>query len=363
MAEHESQEPPTVFALPSATVSSLLMLSIRSQRDAMTRSAQLTRHGYLGCLPFAHIERDEIVLRAQPAAPVAEWPVGYVTWELSGVDGQTIAPRMKEFVAGRLVHIDCARATFRLTQRGESDLLAYADSLGGIESVRAVLKARSRAAKEGNPALRRAVLYEAIAPSDSLFAALAVAWRYERDELAKWLAEHPASDSEGALLSRLRVAQAPGSEAEAAVRESAWKIVEGDVVFDSTFVGVVRGAVRGSRSVSTLGYAVRYLRAHLNEDVRYETRLWQAAQAAVDDSEYAGRLHLAAADDYISVDPRTAYSCFANAIAYSIRATPVSANRSTVAVAVHRARELAVANGWTSMSTLFEAVWPTARST
>jgi len=345
------------FPIPPPSVSTVLLLKLRSRGEAMKRSAQLARRGYLGCLPFAHLEQDDVVLRALPAKSAVEWPVGYVTWDLGSVDGQTIAPGMNHFVAGRLVHIDCAGPSFGLDRTLESQLLDYAESLGGLETARAVLRARPAAAKVKNGALRRALLYEAIAHADPLFAALAVAWRYERDELGEWLSKHPASGQESHILTGLRVAHATQFDSNADVREAAWRIVEGDFVFDTTYVGVIRGPMRGSRKVNTLRYAVRYLREHLNTDARYRMRVWHAAQAVADEPAYAGDQHLTAAEEMRASNPEGSYSCAANAVACAARA-PKQANRDVMTACIEWARELSVEQDWTALARLLE----TARS-
>lgn len=333
--------------VPARAGAASLLLSMHTPAEMKHTALALAKRGYLGCVPFAHTEGDEIVARLVPGKSVADAPVG-IAWK-STIDAMTIAPRLKHFVAGRLAQIDCARKSFEADAAALAGILEYAKALGGEESARMVLEARPKAAKVEDPSVRRGMLWGAAKSVDPLFEALAGAWMYEGDELGAWLRKARGKVRDQPITVRLRVCYHSRGKTDADVSEDAWSVVNGDHVFDNTYTGSVRGHVLGSRKTA-LVFAVSWLRANATDDPRFESPAWAAAQVAVDDPRYDGEVHHRLAGELADKDPQAAYVQLANAAAYAARA-----RSRTIAGVIASARSLAKAGGWEELEELLAA--------
>ena len=71
-------------------VERILSLKMRLPDAILPAAASLAQRGYLGCLPFAHTQGDEIVLRLLPNRKLIESPVAIAWW--SYTEGSVLTP-------------------------------------------------------------------------------------------------------------------------------------------------------------------------------------------------------------------------------------------------------------------------------
>jgi hypothetical protein len=97
-----------VATLPEAPleIEEAFLFRMRLPDAVPPATASLAQRGYLGCLPFAHQDADEFVLRFLPGTNLNNSPVAVAWW--SATEGITIAPDLKRFLAGFMAYSDAA---------------------------------------------------------------------------------------------------------------------------------------------------------------------------------------------------------------------------------------------------------------
>lgn len=329
---------------PSPAAAAGLLLTLRTPGQAKTQAKALAKRGYLGCYPFAHTKRDDVVLRLLPNSAAEESPVGVVFAD--SPDAWTIAPKLQHFVAGRLAQINYCNPAVKRPADQQAEILAYAEALGGGESARAVLAACGKASKTAG-APERGALWLAARDFDPLFEVLGGAWTHRLKEVPGWLQTLRVQAREHPIARNIRVSHHTRFKTGEDVAEDAWAIVFGDQVFDRGYTGITRGIVRGSQELNAVHSAVTWLRQNGTKDARFDSPEWEAAQAAADDAQYDGQAHVRAATARAKADPAAAYIQLANAAYYAARRRGAAA---AVAKIVQAARDLAKKQKWTDLA-------------
>ena len=209
-------------------------------------------------------------------------------------------------------------------------LLGYAVVLGGEEGVATLADAAPKVTADASPA-RRGALWMALKRLDVLFEALGGAWSFEKDELSTWLDSLRGPVRTHPIVRRVRLGYHSRFDTGVDVSDDAWSVVTGDLAFDRSYSGLVRGTVPGSTRFNALAYAVTYLRKGPRSDRRFRSPLWAASEQAMDEPSYDGAAHLEAAMRLVSREPQSAYVQMANAASFA------AGRRSAVAGNAHEA--------------------------
>lgn len=328
---------------PSDAVAATLLMTVRKPADVKKRVLLLTKRGYLGCLPFAHTKRDDIVLRVSPNVNASAAPVGVVFEAVR--DGLTIAPNLKHFVAGRLAQLDYCNPIIKHTRAEEDGILEFAAELGGRESAQALLSACKEVGRITSSSERVGKLWTAVESFDPLFEVLGGAWTFHLNEVPAWLRRlRRRKAGSYPIIRNIRVSYHTAFETGENVANDAWNVVFGNHVFDLTYTGITRGRTTSSRMPNALTHAVNYLRENVSADHRFESPEWVAAQAVVDQPKYDGEAHMQAAMESISSDPSSAYTNMTNAAYYAGQA-----KSRLVSKIAETARDLAFEQKWSDL--------------
>ncbi|HMF55933.1 MAG TPA: hypothetical protein VK619_06215 [Pyrinomonadaceae bacterium] len=324
------------------------MLKMRLSDAISPATASLAQRGYLGCLPFAHDERDEIVLRLLPERDLDDSPVAIAWWSVT--EGMTIAPDLSRFVAGRLAQTDMADPDRKISDSTRARLIKFAAEFGDKSSTESLLDSVDEVRSIKDSSVRAGKLWEVACPDDPLCKALAGAWTHRRKEVGDWLKQAMREISDVEIVLRLYVTYHVIYQTGTDVTEEAWKLVAADDVFDPTYTGASYGPTKGAWLSEALTYAIRWLQEQKRLDPqRTQSELWKAAQAYEDSENYDGSEHLAAARKLATENPALAYTHAANAAAFYARET-----EKTPIEAIIFAHELALANDWKNLSTVLE---------
>jgi hypothetical protein len=329
-------------------VERLLLLKMRLPDAISPAAASLAQRGYLGCLPFAHSKKDEIVLRLIPERKLADSTVAIALW--STTEGVTIAPDLGRFVAGRLAYVDAAAPDNEIDDKTRHHLLELAAEFGDNSSTEAVLSALDKVSSIEKSALRMGKLWEVACPDAPLCKALAGAWSYHREETGNWLKRASKEILNHEIMLRIYVSYNVIYQTGTDVTEEAWKLITGDDVFDPTYTGTTYGPKPGAWLTQALTYAIQWFEdpEHLNAQ-RARSPLWKAAEAYEHAKGYDGSEHLEAARKLAASDPALAYTHAANAAAFYARA-----KEKTPVEAIIFAHDLAVANQWKDLQAVLE---------
>ena len=332
--------------LPEAPleIEETLLFRMRLLEAISPATASLAQRGYLGCLPFAHQDADEFVIRFLPGKNIINSPIAVAWWSVT--EGLTIAPNIKQFLAGFMAYTDIAARG--ISEDIEKQILDLALEFGDISSTQAVLKALDKAKIIQGSRDRQAILWGEAEENDPIFQTISAAWKFEEQDAGDWSAkailENPDIDIPWRIYFYYNCIYRTGID----LTEAAWRLIKSDDVFDSTYTGYNKGNRIGQWEGRPLIRAVKWLQEQENFELKTHPSLWKAVQAfAEDPEEYNGSEHLIAAQEIASENPELAYTCVANAAAYyayTTEITPISA--------IVFAHELAVANKWQELEIL-----------
>jgi hypothetical protein len=332
--------------LPEAPIEieETFLFRMRLQEAISPATASLAQRGYLGCLPFAHQEGDEFVIRFLPGKNLTNSPVAVAWWSVT--EGLTIAPDLKRFFGGFMAYSDIAAR--EISEDVKNQMLRFASEFGDVSSSKEVLKIFDKAKVIQGARDRQAMLWAASAENNLVFRTISAAWQLEKKDAGDWAAkailENPELDIPWRIYFGYNYLYKTGIDLIGA----AWRLIESDDVFDSTYEGYIQGPTKGLREGRPLDGAVKWLQRHKNFELKTHPSLWKAVQAFAEDPEnYNGSEHLAAAQEIASENPKLAYTCAANAAAYYAYAT-----ERTPRSAIVFAHELAVANEWQELQIL-----------
>jgi hypothetical protein len=330
---------------PPASVAAHLLLDSIKGSELRRRLQSVAKRGYLGCLPIARTGGDDLVLRLLPGIPIAKSAIG-IAW--AGItDGLSIAPRRAHLVAGRLAQIDCSRTSISGNEEAKKDIARYSATLGSEASALSVLAASAQARMLEPKPVRCGALWNAARRFDPVFAALGAAWSCDASQAPQCLRALRGKARQHPIVVHMRVGYNAQFATKSDIADDAWSIVLGDHVFDLSYTGIMRGPALGSRSLNALTYAVAWLRQHEDDDRRFKSPLWAAAQSAIDDPKYDGSAHLEAAMKMRQRDAVAAYVQIANAACYAARAR--SPRRQTI---LAEATKLAKRQGWGDLASV-----------
>jgi hypothetical protein len=337
-----------VTSLPEASieVEEILSLKMRLAEAVSPATASLAQRGYLGCLPFAHRQGDEFVLRLLPGKNLTNSPVAVAWW--SETEGLTIAPDIGRFIAGAMAYTDVAGSF--ISEDDRDYLLEFASEFGDIStsSTEAVISALDEAESLQDSRDRKAILWGTMGPNEPMCQIIKTAWQLAQKDAAEWaekaIHENPELEIPWRIYTSYHVIYETGVD----LTEAAWRLITSNDVFDATYTGYSRGPTKGTWTGRPIVDAVKWLQRQGNCEVKIYPALWKAAQAFAEDPEnYDGSEHLVAAQKIASENPVLAYTCLANAAAYYAHATEQTPIRAIVF-----AHELAVANGWQELQIL-----------
>lgn len=335
-----------VATLPEASleIEETFLFRMRLLEALSPATASLAQRGYLGCLPFAHQDADEFVIRLLPGRNLSNSPVAVVWWSVT--EGLTIAPDIKRFLPGLMAYADIAAG--KISDEAKNQMLSFASEFGDISSTQAVIKALDEAKAIQDARDRKAILWAAAGVNSPIFKTISVAWQLSKKDAGDWAAkailENPALDIPWRIYFYYNFIYKTGID----LTEAAWRLVESDDVFDSTYTGYTKGNMKGQWEGKPLDEAVKWLQKQEDFELKTHPSLWKAVQAFAEDPEnYNGSEHLTAAEEIAAENPELAYTCVANAAAYYAYAT-----ERTPINAIVFAHELAVANGWQELEIL-----------
>ena len=336
--------------LPEVTleIEETLSFRIRLLEAISPATASLAQRGYLGCLPFAHQDADEFVIRFIPGKNLSNSPVAVAWWSVT--EGLTIAPDIKQFLAGFMAYTDIAAR--EISEDVKNQVLNLASEFGDISSTQAVIKALDRAKAIQDARDRKAILWAAAGANNSIFRTISEAWKLAKQDAVDWAAkailENPDIDIPWRIYFYYNFIYKTGID----LTQAAWRLIESNDVFDSTYTGRTKGNRMGQWEGRPLIRAVKWLQEQENFELKTYFSLWKAVQAFAEDPEnYNGSEHLTAAQEIASENPELAYTCVANAAAYYAYAT-----EKTPKSAIIFAHELAVANKWQELEILLSWV-------
>jgi hypothetical protein len=336
----------SVPEIPQDLMTTLLARTRRP--DAWSSAtASLAQRGFLGCLPFAHNNANEIVLRVLPGIDLARSRVAVAWWTYR--EATSIAADLAHFVAGRMAHADLAHPLQSLRAQDRDTLIELAARFGDTSCARRVLDVLEATRSRSDVLERMAALFGAADPGDPFGQILSAVWARDGSALAAWLDDAITRHGDEPIVQRLWLSTEVSRRSDADVSEIAWRLICGDEVFDPTYTGEIEGAAYGVYRRDAMIKAIRWFDQH-GAPVPDDTlaAVWNAARRLLRDPErYDGRQHLAAARDLAHDRPELAYTLTANAAMFQVRSTG-----RTPVEAIQFAHELAIANHWSDLVTL-----------
>jgi hypothetical protein len=163
-----------------------------------------------------------------------------------------------------------------------------------------------------------------------------------------WLEKLELPTREQKIVRNIRVCHAKTFDLPGEV-EDAWRVVNGECVFDMTYMGSIFGPALGTRYANAVRFAVAYLRRYELDPTQSKSLAWQAAQAATDDDQYDGRLHLSAATEMAATNAQASFAHLATAVYFS-----AATNSRLIQQALAQALDLAQSNGWHELSAVLD---------
>jgi len=232
-----------VETLPKATIEieETFLFRMRLPEAISPATASLAQRGYLGCLPFAHREADEFVLRFLPGRNLTNSPVAVAWW--AETEGLTIAPDIKRFLAGFMAYTDIAPQ--EISEDVKNQMLNFAAEFGDISSTRAVIAAIDKAKTIQSARDRKAILWEAAGPNDPIFQTISTAWKLEEEDAEDWAAKAILENADIDIPWRIYFYYNFIYKTGIDLTEAAWRLIERDDVFDSTYTGYTKGNITG----------------------------------------------------------------------------------------------------------------------
>jgi hypothetical protein len=335
-----------VATMPEAPIEieEIFLFRMRLPEAISPATASLAQRGYLGCLPFAHQEADEFVLRFLPGRNITNSPVAVAWW--TATEGFTIAPDLKRFLAGFMAYTDIAAR--EISEDAKNKMLNFSSEFGDISSTTAVLTTVDEAKVIQDARDRKAILWAAGGANNPMCRTISAAWQLDKKDAGDWaeraIHDNPEVDIPWRVYFYYNSIYKTGID----LTEAAWRLIVSDDVFDTTYTGYNRGNRKGMWEGRPLLRAVKWLQEQENIELKTHPSLWEAVQAFAEDPEnYNGSEHLTAAQEIAFENPELAYTCAANAAAYYAHAT-----ERTPRSAIVFAHELAVANGWQELEIL-----------
>jgi hypothetical protein len=239
-------------------------------------------------------------------------------------------------------------AAREISDDAKNQMLRFASAFGDISSTQTVINALDAAKAIPGAIDRKAFLWAAAGVDNPIFNTISTAWQLEGKDAADWAAnailDNPELDIPWRIYFDYNFIYKTGID----LTEAAWRLVESDDVFDSTYTGYTKGNITGQWEGKPLDDAVKWLQEQADFELKTHPSLWNAVQAFAEDPEnYNGGEHLTAAEEIAAENPALAYTCVANAAAYYAYAT-----ERTPISAILFAHELAVANGWQELEIL-----------
>jgi hypothetical protein len=316
----------------------LLSLKMYSPHEVISGVLELASHGYLGCLPFAGDETDQIVVRLLPNCNIADCPVavasGYVT------DGLTIVSSLDRFVAGRIAQREIVTHHRDDLFEYASHLLNFTENFGKVSTVERILAGIDEIAG-AEKILRSGKTWEIADPDDHLCQTLAAAWTRKKQALGDWASEAVHGFPEIDIVWRLYVTHHILTGSGQDITDAVVRLIMGDSVFDSSYISRFRKPGLGTWEIGALVLSIKWLQQRAFSTSLIPSPLWDAAKAYAQDIEgYNGTKHLEAAKQFVD-NPVLAYTHAANAAGFCVRTTgqlPIEA--------ILFAHRLAVENGW-----------------
>lgn len=328
-----------VASLPEEPLTAERFLRLRTRLpDAIAPAcASLAQRGYLGFLPFAHIEANEICLRLQPGLPLSQTHVAIALWNVT--EALTIAPSIAESVAGVIAYV--SRGSKPPAGRDAASLVAYGRAFGSTGAVDAACALLEPVCAMASDLDRKAAFWAGADPADPVFATLAQAWALAEEAAAAW-ADAARHDAALDIPLRIYVCHHVLRRTGVDVTQEAWRLVCADETVDPSYVGTNRGA-RRSWMGRPLLRAIQYLQTRQAAGwTPPNPLLWRAAEAyAAAPNAYDGGAHLEAAQALAADDPLQAFVQARNAAAFHA----YGAERTPKAAIVF-AHDLAVRHGW-----------------
>lgn len=332
--------------LPKAPIEieETFLFKMRLPEAISPATASLAQRGYLGCLPFAHQEADEFVIRFLPGRNISNSPVAVAWW--TETEGLTIAPDIKRFLAGFIAYTDTVAR--EISEDTKSIILNFSSEFGDISSTKAVLTALDDAKAIQGARDKKAFLWAANSINEPLFRTISAAWQLAKKDAGDWSAQAILENPELDIPWRIYFYYNSIYKTSVNLTEAAWRLIESDDVFDSTYTGYTKGPTKGLWKGKALDDAVKWLQMQQYFELKTHPSLWKAVQAFAEDPEkYNGIEHLTAAQEIASENPELAYTCTSNAAAYYAHAT-----EKTPRSAIVFAHELAIANKWHELEIL-----------
>ena len=325
-------------------VAEILSLESRSAKTIISNAIALAKRGFLGCLPFAHVEKDEIAIRLLPEYDIETLPV-VMCWGRH-TEGTTIAPDLSHFVAGRIAQMGLADSSQKLTQDIKQQLVEWAAQLGDPSSCQTILEQIDKISHLDRY-VRTGALWAAAGPDVPLYHALAIIWKIlPAPEAYELILQAVDEIPEVDIVWRL-YASSYNLYKDIDLGKAARRLVEGDDVFDPTYKAFIVGINLGGWETEPLVRVVQWVKES-GIQVELPVDLWEAAQAyAANPKKYDGVLHLNFARRIAQENPVLAYTHAANAAMFFVRAT-----RKTPLGAVQFAYELAQTNHWSHLETV-----------
>lgn len=267
-----------VETLPTKQKKAEFILSLQLLKPEQVRStlARLAQRGYLGCLPFAKDEYDEIVLRLLPNRKLDHSPIAITSGSVT--EGLTIASNLTHFVAGRLAQRNVATHRSKELRQSSEELQTFASYFGDRSSTEAVLAALAEIEQTEQP-LRPGKTWQVADAKDPLCQVLAAAWTLKRSDLGEWAtaAIHKFPDLE--IVWRLYVSHHILTRTGAELTDAICKLVKANDIFDPTYISRYPKPGTGAWEVEALVLGVRWLQAQPETHISLPTSLWEAAQA------------------------------------------------------------------------------------
>jgi len=239
-------------------------------------------------------------------------------------------------------------AAREISEDVKNQMVNFATEFGDNFSTKTLIAALDKAKTIQSAVDRAAILWEAAGPNDPILQTISTAWKLKKKDAGDWAAkailENPALDIAWRIYLYYNFIYKTGIY----LTQAAWRLIESDDVFDSTYTGYTQGNRTGDWEWKPLIRAVKWLQKQENFELKTHPSLWKAVQAFAEDPEgYDGSEHLVAAQEIASQNPVLAYTCVANAAAYYAYTT-----ERTPRSAIVFAHELAVANGWQELQIL-----------
>lgn len=343
-----------VETLPTNHEKAEFILSIQLLKPEQVRPAlaRLAQRGYLGCLPFAKDEYDEIVLRLLPNRKLEDNPIAVTSGQV--IEGLTIASNLSRFVPGRLAQRNVVTHRSKELHQPSEELQTFASCFGDCSSTEAVIAALAEIEQTEKP-LRPGKTWQVADASDPLCQTLAAAWTLKRPALGEWaiaaIDQYPDLEIVWRLFVSHHILTRTGQE----ISDIVYKLIKANDIFDSTYISRYPKPATGAWEIEALVLGIRWLQTQPETPITIPACLWEAAQAFAraphekdEQLQYDGRLHLAAAQELAATEPELAYQQALNAAGFFARV-----HHKILPEALIQVYDLCKENQWTDLLELY----------